>query len=225
MSTELLSDCANFLNVDGVNIFLLAREYKDLCCKTERWFRTNYIDENIPSLWTNSWKNISVYPELFLPKPNRFIAEDTSLKPSSTVEPESYPVKLADEGNGELYYRKDDIFKQPRALIYMHLYSPLVAVSVESAVCLDIMVGCLSQQMVEDVYPAEVALLHYSFYAGERGIVLKLNGLNDKLPLLLETILSHFPAFEDNLNEEMFKAVRDQVSQTILSLCAQPLLY
>ena len=121
MSTELLSDCANFLNVDGVNIFLLAREYKDLCCKTERWFRTNYIDENIPSLWTNSWKNISVYPELFLPKPNRFIAEDTSLKPSSTVEPESYPVKLADEGNGELYYRKDDIFKQPRALIYMHL--------------------------------------------------------------------------------------------------------
>jgi nardilysin len=69
--------------------------------------------------------------------------------------------------------------------------------------------------MVEDVYPAEVALLHYSFYAGERGIVLKLNGLNDKLPLLLETILSHFPVFESNLSDAMFKAVRDQVRFSI----------
>jgi nardilysin len=74
------------------------------------------------------------------------------------------------------------------------------------------MVGCLSQQMVEDVYPAEVALLNNNFYAGERGIVLKLNGLNDKLPLLLETILSHFAIFESKLTDEMFKAVRDQES-------------
>ena len=130
-----MSECANYLNEDSVNIFLLAREYKDLCCKTERWFRTNYIDEDIPTDWKARWKSIEVFPELFLPTPNRYIAEDTSLKPS-TGDHESYPVKVVDESGGELFYRKDDVFKQPRALIYLHLYSPLVAASVENAVCL-----------------------------------------------------------------------------------------
>ena len=171
--SELISDCENRLSVDGVNIFLLAREYKDICCKTERWFRTNYIDEDIPSDWKDRWNNIEVFPELFLPAPNRFIAEDISIK-APAGEQSPYPVKIIDEADGELFYRKDEIFKQPRALIYLHLYSPLVAASVENAVCLDIMVGCLGQQMVEDVYPADLALLHYSFYAGERGIVIKL---------------------------------------------------
>ena len=207
----MITDCASHLNSDGVNIFLHAREYKDICCKTERWFRTNYIDEDIPAEWKSGWDSIEVYPELFLPKPNHFIAEDTSLKPLADPH-EAYPVKIVDDASGELFYRQDNVFKQPRALIYLHLYSPLVAASVENAVCLDIMVSCLSQQMVEDVYPAEVALLHYSLYAGERGIVIKMNGLNDKLHLLLETILSHFPVFEANLSDAMFKAVRDQAS-------------
>ena len=132
-------ECANHLSVDGVNIFLLAREYKDICCKTERWFRTHYIDEEIPAEWKDDWITIEVYQELFLPRPNRFIAEDTSLK-LSTDEHEAYPVKIVDDVNGELFYRKDELFKQPRDLIYLHLYSPLVAASVENAVCLDIMV-------------------------------------------------------------------------------------
>ena len=208
--SDLITSCLNHLNVDGVNIFMMAREYKDICSKTERWFRTNYIDEDIPKDWKDHWKNISVLPDLFLPAPNRYIAEDTSLKQCSSL-PDPYPVKIVDEADGELFYRKDEIFKQPRTIVYLHLYSPLVAAEVENAICLDIMVGCLLQQMVEDVYPAELALLHYSFYAGERGIIVKLNGLNDKLSLLLETILSHFPMFEEKLTEDMFKAVREQV--------------
>jgi secreted Zn-dependent insulinase-like peptidase len=113
--SDLLSDCASYLNEDSVNIFLLAREYKDICGKTERWFRTNYADEDIPSEWKAHWKSMDVYPELFLPSPNRFIAEDTSLKPPSD-DHEAYPVKIVDDAGGELYFRQvcagDQIQKQ-----------------------------------------------------------------------------------------------------------------
>lgn len=219
---DLLRDCANQLNEDGVNIFIMAREYKDLCSKVEPWFRTNYIDEEIPKEWKEHWKNIEVYPELFLPEPNRFIAEDTSLKPP-TPDPQPYPVRIIDDPDGELFYRKDEIFKQPRALIYMHLCSSLVSESIENAVCLDLMVGCMAQQMIEDVYPAEMAQLDSSFFAGERGIILKMNGLNDKLPLLLETIFQHFSVFETRLTDDMFKAVRDQIKKNYYNSFIKPM--
>lgn len=32
----------------------------------------------------------------------------------------------------------------------------IVGASIENAVCLDLMVACLKQQMIEDVYPAKV---------------------------------------------------------------------
>jgi secreted Zn-dependent insulinase-like peptidase len=59
-------------------------------------------------------------------------------------------------------------------------------------VLLDLMVMCLLQSMVEDVYPADLAQLSYSLYAAESGVVVKCSGLSDKLPRLLETILQHF---------------------------------
>ncbi len=64
--------------------------------------------------------------------------------------------------------------------------------SLERSVLLDLMVMCLLQSMVEDVYPADLAQLSYSLYAAESGVVVKCSGLSDKLPRLLETILQHF---------------------------------
>ena len=43
----------------------------------------------------------------------------------------------------------------------------------------------------EDVSPADLAQLSYSVYAHESGIVIKVSGLSDKLPRLLEVIMDH----------------------------------
>lgn len=36
---NLLSDCINSLNENNVNIVLTAKEFKDICTKTEKWFK------------------------------------------------------------------------------------------------------------------------------------------------------------------------------------------
>ena len=58
----------------------------------------------------------------------------------------------------------------------------------------------------------QLAMLEYEFEANERGIILKLEGLNDKLARLLETILSSFSRFESRLTDNLFRVVREQVS-------------
>ena len=58
----------------------------------------------------------------------------------------------------------------------------------------------------------QLSMLEYEFEANESGIILKLEGLNDKLARLLETILSSFSRFESRLTDDLFRVVREQVS-------------
>ena len=60
------------------------------------------------------------------------------------------------------------------------------------------------------------------FILGERGFVISLNGLNDKLSLLLKTILGHFQKFDENIDLDFFEAVRDQVKKNYYNTFIKP---
>ena len=91
---DLISSCLQQLQPENVCIFLLAREYADVCNKVEPWFKTNYIVEDIPSEWEAQWKESKCDPNMFLPEPNIFIATDLTLKqPDSPSTSSSYPTK------------------------------------------------------------------------------------------------------------------------------------
>ena len=127
---------------------------------------------------------------MHLPEKNKYIAEDTSFKPIP-AENSKYPTRIVDETHGELFHRRDDIFKQPLAYVKFYLVSPATMRDVKSSVCLDLFASCISQIMVEETYPADLAQLGFLLSSAERGLLIKLSGLNDKLNLLLETILNN----------------------------------
>ncbi len=84
---------------------------------------------------------------MHLPEINRFIAEDLSLKPAEKDVPK-FPLKLVEENEGELFYRRDDAFLKPLAYINFFICSPLPLASLKDAVCLDLMVSWLSTRSV-----------------------------------------------------------------------------
>jgi len=90
------------------------------------------------------------------------------------------------------------------------LRSPFQLQSIADSCLLDLMVMCLLQNIIEDVYPADLAQLSYSLYASEVGLVVKVSGLSDKLPNLLEVIIDHLVNFTKDTNKEMFLAVLEQ---------------
>merc|ERR1712037_130941 len=69
---------------------------------------------------------------------------------------------------------------------------------------------CLLQNLVEDIYPADLAQLSYSIYAAETGLCIKVSGLSHKLPALLELIITRLCSFTTDTTEQMFKAVLEQ---------------
>ena len=67
-----------------------------------------------------------------------------------------------------------------------------------------------------------VKLFCIDLFLGERGFVISLNGLNDKLSLLLDTILSHIKNFKDNFDQDFFEAVKDQVKKNYYNTFIKP---
>ena len=87
---------------------------------------------------------------------------------------------------------------------------------------MDLLVNCMVHQMTKDTYPADMAQLYYYVYATERGFQISLNGLNDKLLLLLSTILSHFTDFQANFKGDFFQAVKDQMKKEYYNRFIKP---
>jgi len=214
---KVITACLDKIGEDNVNIFIMAKDIPgDSLDHVEEWFGTAYSVTDIPSSWVAGWRQPD--PELVgqfhLPEDNIFIAEDTGLvkeEEAGTTAAGRFPVRILQDDQGELFYKRDVTFRQPRGYIYYLLRSPLQMESVEQAAKLDLLASCLLQNLIEDVYPADIAQLRYSVYSAETGLVIKVSGLSDKLPLLLETIMKHVDKFETVILEEMYGAVMEQL--------------
>ena len=97
-------------------------------------------------------------------------------------------------------------------LLQLDLHLDLLQVSLFKQLCqfLDLFLACLRHQMNKDTYPAETANLDCSLDTTERGFSIEVKGINDKLEILLQTVLNHFEAFEDNLEDNHFEALLKQ---------------
>ena len=166
--------------------------------KVEPWFGTKYGQEDIPNEWLV--KSDEFKDEFHLPDPNLFIAENTSLCQVSDDVPK-FPMKIKSDPSGEVFYKADATFMQPRAFIAYLLRSPLQLESLYGAVLLDLMVSCLLINLTEDVYPADLAQLSYSVYGHDSGLVIRVSGLSDKLSNLLGVIVDHLVNFEVIVDE------------------------
>ena len=112
---------------------------------------------------------------------------------------------LTKDDHGELWHKQDNTFLQPRAYFYYLLRSHLQLETERGAMLLDLMVCCLLQNLVEDAYPADLAQLTYSLYAAEQGIIIKVCGISDKLPRLLDLIVARLASFKKDTTEKMFR--------------------
>ena len=122
---------------------------------------------------------------------------------------------------GELFHKLDQQFKQPRAIIRIHVVVPAIRDSLENRVCMEILISYLNQQLETDTYAAILAKLYYSIKVTERGFLITLVGFNDRLLSLLYAILDHFKEFEKNLEKIKFSAVIDQAIVLSLSILSK----
>lgn len=128
---ELIKGGIDHLNSSKFNIMITTRNSQAfdntiVYNQEEKWFGTKYAECEMPDKWKRSWESTTVYPEFFLPEPNDYLSADFTIFYDKTQSVGPFPVKLVDDKFGELWFRLDDKFLLPRAIINFNFVNPLI---------------------------------------------------------------------------------------------------
>ncbi|CAG9763189.1 unnamed protein product [Ceutorhynchus assimilis] len=188
-------------------------------CQTEKWFGTKYFVRDIPQDWLKQWQNAPLIPELSIPPVNCFITTEFSILPDVDNNPE-FPTKILQSDLVELWYKRDMKFKLPKAHYYFYLITPLSLKSAKNSCMLFALVNLLVIDIAEEIYPATSANLACSFAEFEKGLTIKIHGLNEKLPILIKLVSKYLKNLPARITEEMFEVIKDK----LLKYCNNTLL-
>ncbi|KAG7214075.1 hypothetical protein KM043_001439 [Ampulex compressa] len=202
--------CMNSLSPDNVNLIIFDKKFNDEEFeKVEPWFKTKYTDMDIPAEWIECWRTIPALPDFHLPLPNIFLADDFSLI-SVPADVPKYPTKIHEDRISEIWYRPDPKFGLPECYMYFYLVSPMAVASPTDAAMMDLFIGILKQLLVEELYPATAAELNHRIYTGEKGIMMTVNGFNQRLPLLLTTIAKCIADSPNLVTKDLFEVMKKE---------------
>ncbi|XP_058457946.1 nardilysin-like isoform X2 [Malaya genurostris] len=215
-----IQDVIDNLNLPNFNIMISSsKPYKGIVYdKQEAWFGTEYAERDVPQKWKDLWNSTEIIPELQLQEQNNFISTDFTIfaeKDDSHVSRiPAFPEKILDIETCELWFRQDKVFKLPMALMYFYFISPMPLQSPKSATLSSLYTSMLKFQIAEDLYPASVAGLDYEIYASEKGIVLKVDGYNQKISIVVSEITKAMQRFDKNINPDVFEVIKKKLAKS-----------
>ncbi|KAK7336558.1 hypothetical protein VNO77_17103 [Canavalia gladiata] len=197
------------LSPNNVRIFWESKNFEGLTDKVEPWYGTAYSIENITGSAIQGWMLSAPNENMHLPDPNRFIPTNLSLK--NVQEKVKFPVLLNRSSYSALWYKPDTLFSTPKAFVKIDFNCPYAGNSSETEVLTHIFTELLMDYLNEYAYYAQVAGLYYGINHVDGGFQVILVGYNDKLRILLETIVEKVATFE--VKTDRFLVIKEMVTK------------
>lgn len=162
------------------------------------------------ALLTLAEQDRSAVAQMHLPNPNPFIADNYDLK-ALTGDNVGEQQLVLDNGVS-LYFKNDTRFKVPRSSVQLAL-QPAFDLSITDKTALKLLAQLLTEQLITTLYDADVAGLHAEITGGEKSLVISLEGYQQKIPVLLETILKQLNTL--NIDTPTFTRIKTDYRQEL----------
>lgn len=174
------------------------------------WYDTSYVLETNISVPTETDRVAELAGQLALPGTNPFVPEDLSLVDGESM---PRPDRLATLDNLELWFAKDTRFGRPEANIFLSLRSPLTTESPRGQVLTHLLAEAVSVELNPWAYPARTAGLDYQIYPHLRGLTVRTGGYHDRLPVLLNRIVTILG--DPVITEQRFQIARQRLMDNL----------
>lgn len=220
---QKINDCMEHLRADNCNIMLTSNTFTEKDCPLkEDWFGTRYAVEDISQEQLQSWTDVEVCSELFLPKENKFIATDFTLKelPAEDIRP--IPQLVSSSRTHKLFFKKDTKFNVPKGYVYVHLKSPVVCDTLRSSALFDLFLTILDQNISEPTYPAVVAGYEIGCTCDpyQTGMVVEVNGFNHRIQEVL--LLTFEQILNFTCSDDLFYAMKAELKKSYHNQIMKP---
>ncbi|GAA5996471.1 uncharacterized protein JCM10292_007631 [Rhodotorula paludigena] len=178
----------------------------------EQWYGTEYTIEKMADRILQSGKSADAYPELALPEPNPLVPQNLDIKDKVEVaQPARRPLNLRNTPVSRVWHKKDDRWWIPRAGVFFLFRSPLIDSSALASVQTRFFTELIRDSLQEYSYDAELAGMSYSFEQAADGVLLTLDGYDDKLAVLVDVIVQRMRDYE--VDEQRFALIHDQLKR------------
>lgn len=180
----LLESILGALRPDRLQLTLTAPEVETTT--REPFFAVDYALEPLsPALWM-AWESPAAPEHLALPAPNPFVPEALSLM---EVPDAAAPVALASGPWGTLWHAPTVAFNAPRAELRLKVQSGAIT-GPEGQMAAALWAALLKDSLNSYAYPARLAGLSFALRPAASGLELQVAGYSERLPELLEAVLS-----------------------------------
>ncbi|KAF9469217.1 Metalloenzyme, LuxS/M16 peptidase-like protein [Collybia nuda] len=176
--------------------------------KNEPWYGTPYRVEKFDEDFIKRADAPNDIPELFLPAPNEFIPTNLDVEKR---EPLKRPHLIRDTPLSTVWHKKDDRFWVPKAHVIINLRSPVGNASPRASVMTRLYSDIVNDSLSEFSYDADLAGLTYNFLQHSGGLLVSMNGYNDKMVVLVQHVLEKIKALI--VNPERLAVMKEQVKR------------
>ncbi|KAM0361860.1 hypothetical protein ACHAO7_011842 [Fusarium culmorum] len=214
---DRIEEALSTIRPDNFRMVIVSQKYPGNWDQKEKWYGTEYRHEKIPDDLMGEFKKAAtVYPEerfsaLHLPDKNLFIPNNLEVEKKEVDEPALNPRVLSNDNIARTWWKKDDIFWVPRANVIVSLKTPLIYASAENNVKARLFADLVRDTLEEYAYDAYLAGLQYNVSLDSRGLFLDVSGYNDKLPVLLEQVVTAI--WDLYIKEDRFEIVRERLNK------------
>ncbi|GGO75106.1 insulinase family protein [Bowmanella pacifica] len=179
------------------------------------WYDTPYAIEPLSPALLAQLKCPPVISALVLPKPNPYLHVRTALHEVD----KTYlrPTILLERNSFNFWFCQDDEFHQPKGELYLSFDSSAVLEGAGLCGYKRIWTNMVQERLNQDYYQANIAGLHFHFYAHQGGFSLHTSGFSDQQFPMAEQMLRQILSFDFTRDEfELAKAKQSQAMQNSL---------
>ncbi|CAF3973712.1 unnamed protein product [Adineta steineri] len=210
----IIEELNKYLLPSKMRVFLVSKEFTSIATEKEKWYGTQYKQEDLPKELIKRCETCELNPELHLPTPNEFIPTDFQLfsKEEHSAQPQ-LPIKIKENEFCRLFYGEDTFYRLPKAYLYFELRNPFGNVDPSHSNMNTLYVELVKDSLTEIVYPAQLGGLYYELSASNYGIQLTVHGFNHRIKQLLEKIIDRMVNIK--VNPQRFEIMKDKVKQSL----------
>ncbi|PIA15448.1 LuxS/MPP-like metallohydrolase [Coemansia reversa NRRL 1564] len=192
----LISAAMNFLGPTNYSLFIGAQSHRGIkLSNTEKYYNVRYHVVNLPNKLTTDFRQDNSMLNYFhLPKPNDFFPDDFSMAEPICPRPKldkAVPTLLKYNNSLELWHKQDDKFYLPKGVIKIEIKSPVINSSPRNRAMFDLLCECWRYNLTEKLHSSTYAGLSYSTSGSSTAVNVTVEGFSQKLPLLLERVISN----------------------------------
>jgi insulysin len=191
-----IEEALECLRPDNFRLCVVSQKVPGDWDKRERWYGTEYKYEKITEDFLDEIRQAAArtgcnrLPDLHLPHKNEFIPTKLEVEKKDVKQPAIEPKLIRNDDLVRSWFKKDDTFWVPKANLFISCKNPLPNATAENALKAQVYSDMVRDALEEYAYDAELAGLDYNIAGYSTGLEITISGYNDKLPVLLEKILT-----------------------------------